>query len=158
MSISARSQPGLPARIGFLSNASSTTGKPHVDAFRRGLRELGWSEGKLVHIEYRWANGNPDLLVGLARELVDSKVDVLVVSGLGAMADDGGLMSYGPNLIELYGRSASYVDRILKGANPAELAIERPARFELVINRKAAAGLGLTIPKALLLQADEIIQ
>ena len=71
---------------------------------------------------------------------------------------DGGLISYGPSINEMYARSASYVDRILKGANPGELAIERPTRFELVINLKTAATLGLTIPQSLLVRADEVIQ
>ncbi len=77
---------------------------------------------------------------------------------LGVYVQDGGLMSYGPSITDLYGRSASYVDRILKGANPGDLAIERPAKFELAINRKTAAALGVTIPQSLLHRADEVIQ
>jgi putative ABC transport system substrate-binding protein len=70
----------------------------------------------------------------------------------------GGLLSLGPDLVDLYRGSAAHVDKILKGANPADLPMEQPAKFELFVNLKTAQALGLTIPQSVLLQATEIIQ
>jgi len=76
----------------------------------------------------------------------------------GNYVQNGGLMSYGPNINEMYARMAHYADRILKGAKPGDLAIERPARFELLINLKTATALGLTILQSLLQRADQVIR
>jgi ABC-type uncharacterized transport system substrate-binding protein len=75
-----------------------------------------------------------------------------------AFVEAGGLMSYGPSIYEAWRRAAAYVDRVLKGAKPAELPVEQASKFELVVNLKTAKALGLTIPQTLLLQASQLIE
>jgi putative ABC transport system substrate-binding protein len=84
--------------------------------------------------------------------------NVPAVYWLSEAARDGGLLSYGVNQVDLYRRAASYVDRILRGAKPADLPVQLPTKFEMVINLKTAKALGLTIPETLLAVADEVIQ
>jgi putative ABC transport system substrate-binding protein len=293
-------------RIGMLGSSSSD---PLVEAFKQGLRELGYVEGRNIMVEYRSAEGRPDRLPDLAADLVRLKVDVIVASSQGAVAakqatttipivmpiitdpvrlglvaslanpggnatgfatqndelpgkwmelvketlpnasrvavlfhptydggvqlkaseaaarslgvrlqalkverpDDfgpafaavrknraealiisssplfythrarlvefaaknriptiyhqsefvvgsGGLMSYGPDFHDLFRRSATYVDKILKGAKPADLPVQQPTKFELVINLKTAKALGLTVPPSVLGRADQVIE
>ena len=73
-------------------------------------------------------------------------------------AAEGGLMSYGPDVPAIFRRAASYVDRVLRGENPANLPVQDPSKFELVLNARAASALGLRIPETLLATADEVIE
>ena len=80
------------------------------------------------------------------------------VYGLSEYAEVGGLLAYGPNRLDMFRHASVYVDKILKGANPGDLPVEQPTKFELVINLKTAKTLGLTIPPALLVRADQVIE
>jgi len=301
-------QPGKVWRVGMLETTSAALNAANLDAFRQGLRELGYIEGRNLSIEYRSADGRGDRFADLAAELVSLKVDLILARGtpaavaarsatrtipvvivsiadplhvvaslahpggnitglsnqtpdfeakrldllralvphfariavlynmgnpyfpprwaemqviaksLGVQAqlldarkpedlervfDDanrqhadglmvaadglfqanrkriselaakhrlpaiyqsrefveaGGLIAYGPSYPDLYRRATAYVDKILRGANPGELPIQQPTKFELIINAKSANALGLAIPQSLLLRADEVIQ
>jgi putative ABC transport system substrate-binding protein len=99
------------------------------------------------------------LFVQHARQLAEFglKHKLPTISGASELAEAGLLMSYGPDIRDNYRRAAGYVDRILKGAKPADLPIEQPSKFELVFNLKTAKALGVQIPKAMLFRADRVI-
>jgi putative ABC transport system substrate-binding protein len=103
--------------------------------------------------------GSP-MFLGERRRLVDlaAKNRLPAVYPQREFVDAGGLMAYGPNTADLFRRAATYVDKIFRGAKPADLPVEQPTKFELVINLKTAKALGLTIPPSLLQRADEVIQ
>ncbi len=81
-----------------------------------------------------------------------------VAYGMTDYAESGGLMTYGPSITDLFRRAATYVDKILKGAKPADLPVEQPKKFEFIINLKAAKQIGLTIPPSVLARADKVIK
>jgi putative ABC transport system substrate-binding protein len=92
--LAAESQPPARApRIGYLSNGTPSSAVPQVEAFRRGLRELGWIEGQTIMIEYRWAEGNLNRVAPLLAELVQVKVDVIVLAGTTALRAAGEMAS-----------------------------------------------------------------
>lgn len=118
-------------------------------AFRSAVRE---------HAEAVLVSGGSMLFTHRAQlAALATKSQLPAIGVLGQTAHAGYLMSYGPNLPDLFRRTAAYVDKILKGAKPGDLPIEQPTRFELVINRQTAKVLGVTLPPSLLLRADQVI-
>jgi putative tryptophan/tyrosine transport system substrate-binding protein len=119
----------------------------------RVLSAFGHEGGGLIVTPSALTATRRDLIIGLAAQL-----RLPAIYSFGFYAEGGGLMSYGVNQLELVRSAASYVDRILRGTSPGDLPIQLPLRYELVINLKTAAALGLTVPNSLQLLADGVIE
>jgi len=163
-------------RVGYLANPTYAVHQPQLQEMQASARSLGM---ELHPFEVRDGSELERAFAGMAVAHVGAFIvqqdhlfvshrrkilDLAAQSRLPGMyvgsfyTDDGGLISYGAHFEDLFRRTATYVDRILKGAKPADLPVERPIKFELVINLKTAKALGLTMPPTLLFQADKVIQ
>ena len=130
-----------------------------LDARGPGEFEAAFSAMTREHAGALLILGDP-MFFGERKRLADlaARSRLPAVSGLREFADAGILMAYGASLSDLFRRAATFVDKILKGAKPADLPVEQPTKFELVINMKTAKALGLKIPQSVLIRADEVIQ
>ena len=162
-------------RIAVLTQANHSSSPSQVDAARPTARSLG-IELDVVEVrdsrDYETAfaavaKRAPGLFVVANPTFFDDRQRLAAIAAnhrlpilceWREMAEAGCLMSYGPNISDLYRRAATYVDRMAGGAKPADLPVEQPIRFELVINLKTAKALGVTVPQDVLLQADQVIQ
>jgi putative ABC transport system substrate-binding protein len=163
-------------RVAVLSNPDGPAQPLTISNIKGAARSLGL---QLLLLEARAPGGFDGAFAAMARERVGALlvvtdpmfiphrarlVDLAAKNRLPSIftqradVEAGGLMSYGPNFPDMYRRAATYVDKILKGAKPADLPVEQPTKFELVINLKTAKALGLTIPPSVLGRADQVIE
>src|SRR5262245_7382561 len=154
---------GYPAARAEMAEVQATAGKLALDAVvsevRRAEDIAPAVEGLKGHAEALYVVADP--LMGSNRTHINSLAVAARLStmhGIREYAETGGLISYGPSIPDLFRRAAEYVDKILRGAKPADLPVEQPTMFELVVNLKTAKALGLAIPPTLLARADEVIE
>jgi putative ABC transport system substrate-binding protein len=164
------------SRVAVIWNAKNPGQRPHVQAMELASPQLALQlqsipvrgPGDLADAFRTAAKGHANALVVVDDALIAThkgeifnlaaKRSLPIIAMYPEMAEAGGLLSYGADLVDEYHRAAGYVDRILKGARPGDLPIEQPTRFVLVINLKTAKALGLTIPQSVLLRADRVIK
>jgi putative ABC transport system substrate-binding protein len=166
--------PGL-RRLAIMANVSNPSNVLEMSESQAAARTLGLDVVKLeirraedIAPAFESLKGDADALYVVTDALVNTNRVRLNTLALGARlptmlgekgyVESGGLMSYGPNFPALYRRAAEYVDKILRGAKPADLPVEQPTKFDLVINLTTAKALGLTVPPTMLARADEVIE
>lgn len=144
--IEAARQPGAPEIIGMPAANDAEVGAAITASARQPGRCLLVGPDAFIVVRIRQ----------IAQLVAQNRLPAISVYR--TFAVEGGLMAYGPDAADIFRRSAGYVDRILRGANPAELPVQQPDKFEFVVNLKAAHSLGLTVPRTLLATADEVIE
>jgi len=159
-------------RVGALANAPDPFSKPFLEQVRLGGAAVGMkvdpvlihSAAELEDVFLAMEKDRPDAVIvqpslptNRAAALA-AKHQIPAVSVISGFAENGGLMSYQTSEIDMYRLSATYVDKILKGAKPADLPILQPTKFELIVNMKTAKAIGLTLPSTFLARADEVIE
>ena len=163
-------------RVGFLWNANASAGALALAETEKAAAVLNV---RLQPMEVRQANDLDEAVASIARGKGDAIIvfadplmfthrqrimemaaqrGLVAVSGAREFAEAGGMMSYGPSFPEMFRHAATYVDKILKGAKPADLPVEQPTKFEMVVNVKTAKALGLRIPDSILVQATKVIE
>ena len=167
--------PGL-RQLAILANVANRGAALELEAAEAAAHSLSLNALRLeirsdedIPLTIKPLNGRADALYVCVDPLVNSnrvRINALALEGrLPTMhsfrdnvAEAGGLISYGPDIVGMYHHAADLVDKILRGAKPADIPVEQPTKFELVINLKTAKALGLTIPETLLTRADEVIE
>lgn len=164
------------ARVAVVWNPEFVIGPTHLDAVKQAARKSGLAIDELpvrnveqlADVLRALERSRPDALlvlvdprIGRYRKIIADaalKQKLPSISNYRGYVDSGGLLSYSADLAHLYYRAASHVDRIIRGAKPGDLPVELPTKYELIVNQQTAKSLGITIPQALLLRADEVIR